>query len=334
MKFQFIVLGILGLVAANCGTAIAANSDGSADKFPVKPIRFVVGFPPGGGNDALARLVGPKLADQLGVSVVVDNRPGAGGNIAAELVTRAPADGYTILIASSSHPIQGLLKRGLPYDPIKDFAGIAELVVYRSLLVVYPGLPVKTVKEFIALAKSKPGQLNFASSGNGTGSHLGGELFKVAADVDITHVSYKGGGQALLDLIAGRVESMFSPLVPVLPHLKSGRLRPIAVTSLSRSRLMPELPTIAESGLPGFEYVAWYGVMAPVATPRSVVSRLNKAFNDVLSLPEIDESARLQDMDITRITPEKFDLVRREMIPKWEKIIRNPDFEGKQNLGK
>ncbi len=336
MRRQLVVFSMLGFIAAYCGTSIAATprNDGPAAKYPTKSIRFVVGFPPGGGNDALARLVGPRLSKQLGVSVVIDNRPGAGGNIAAELVAKAPADGYTILIASSSHPIQGLLKPGLPYDPIKDFAGVAELVVYRSLLVVHPGLPVKTVNEFIALAKSKPGQLNFASSGTGTGSHLGGELFKAAAGVDITHVSYKGGGPALIDMIAGRIESMFSPLVPVLPSLKAGRLRPIAVTSLNRSRLLPELPTIAESGLPGYEFVSWYGVMAPANTPRSVLLILNRTLNDIMSLPEMDESARSEDMDIIRITPEKFDTVRHDMIPKWEKIIRQPGFEGKQNLGK
>lgn len=319
-----VVAVMAALVAGVFGHAGAASTraDAEASAYPTKPIRFLVGFPPGGGNDALARVVGPKLSEKLGRAVVIDNRPGAGGNLAAEMTARAPADGYTILIASSSHPIQGLLKKGLPYDPHKDFAGISQLVVYRSLLVVALNFAGTSVKSVIALAKSKPGQLNFISSGNGTGSHLAGELFKVAAQVDMTHVAYKGGGQALVDLVAGRVEMMFSPLVPVLPHLKAGRLRPVAVTSLTRSRLMPELPTINEAGVPGYEFVSWYGVLAPAGTPKPVVAKLNKTLNDSMRLPDVTERAHSEDMDVIDRTPAQFDEVRRAMIVKWEKIIK------------
>jgi tripartite-type tricarboxylate transporter receptor subunit TctC len=314
------------LLAGTAGIADASD----APPFPGKPIRLLVGFPPGGGNDALARLIGPRLSEKLGAAIVIDNRPGAGGNLAAEMTARAPADGYTILIASSSHPIQGLLKKALPYDPIRDFAGVAELVVYRSLLVSYPGLPATTVKEVIALAKAKPGQLNFISSGNGTGSHLAGELFKVATKTDMTHIAYKGGGAALVDLSAGRVDMMFSPLVPVLPHLKSGRLRPIAVTSVNRSRLMPELPTIAEAGVPGYEFVSWYGLLAPAGTPRPVVARLNAASNDVMRLPEVTESVQSEDMDAVSKNPQQFDDVRKAMIVKWTQIIRRTGIAGSE----
>ena len=305
------------------GTAYAATrADAEATAYPEKSIRLVVGFPPGGGNDALGRVVGPKLSDKFGRPVVIDNRAGAGGNLAAEMIARAAPDGYTILIASSSHPIQGLLKKGLSYDPHKDFSGVAQLVVYRSLLVTTPGFAGTTVKSLIELARAKPGQLNFISSGNGTGSHLAGELFKVAAKVNMTHVAYKGGAPAMVDLLAGRVEMMFSPLVPVLPHLKSGRLRPVAVTSLNRSRLMPELPTISETGVPGFEFVSWYAILAPAGTPKAVVAKLNKALNEVMKLPDVTERAHAEDMDVIDRTPQQFDEERKAMIVKWEKIVK------------
>ena len=326
-------LALAALAAAytipECQAATRSLDEAEA-KYPTKAIRLLVGFPPGGGNDALARLVTPGLSERLGVPVVIDNRPGAGGNIAADMTAKAPADGYTILIASSSHPIQGLLKPGLPYDPIKDFAGVSELVVYRSILVVTPPFAASTVKDLIALARAKPGQLNFASSGSGTGSHLGGELFKAAAKVDMTHIAYKGGGQAVVDLLAGRVDMMFSPLVPVLAHIKSGRLRPVAVTSLNRSPLLPDLPTISEAGVPGYEFVSWYGVLAPAGTPRAVTARLSQELREVMYQPEVAKVTRSEDMDTIAGTPAEFDKVRRGMIGKWEKIIRQPGFEGKQ----
>lgn len=316
------VIATLCVVSFGHADAASRQAEADAAAYPAKPIRFIVGFPPGGGNDALARIVGPKLSDKFGRTVVIDNRPGAGGNLAADLTAKAPSDGYTILMISSSHPIQGLLKKGLPYDPIKDFAGVVQLVVYRSLLVVHPGFAATSVRNLVALAKSKPGQLNFVSSGNGTGSHLAGELFKVAAQVDMTHVPYKGGGQALVDLVAGRVEMMFSPLVPVLPHLKTGRLRPVAVTSVTRSRLMPELPTISEAGVPGYEFVSWYGILAPAGTPKAVIAKLNTAIGGIMQLPDVAERAHSEDMDVIRRTPQQFDEVRAAMVAKWEKVIR------------
>jgi tripartite-type tricarboxylate transporter receptor subunit TctC len=300
----------------------APAQSATTQPFPIKPIRFIVGFPPGGGNDALTRLIAPKLSEKLAVPVVIDNRPGAGGNLAAQLTASAPADGYTILMISSSHPIQGLLKKSLSYDPIRDFTGVSQLVVYRSLLVVFPGLPATSVKDIVALAKAKPGQLNFISSGNGTGSHLAGELFKTAANVQMTHVSYKGGAQALVDLTAGRVEMMFSPLVPVLSQLKSGRVRGVAVTSLNRSRIFPDLPTIAESGVPGYEFVSWYGVLAPAATPAGAILKLNAAFNDAMQSSDVIERVHAEDMDVIKATPAQFNDVRRQMVVKWTKVVK------------
>jgi len=295
---------------------------GSQDAFPSKPIRFVVGFPPGGGNDLLARMVGQKLADRTGRAVVIDNRPGAGGNLAAELVARAAPDGYTILMISSSHPIQGLLKKNLPYDPIKDFAGVAQLVVYRSILVVHPSVAARSVRELIALAQAHPGQLNFVSSGLGAGSHLAGELFKSATRIDITHVPYKGTAQAVTDLLSGRVQIMFTPLLPVLPHLQAGKLRALAVTSKNHSRIMPELPTVEEAGVPGYEFVGWYGILAPAAAPKSTLRKLNAEVAQIVQTPDIKERLYAEDMDLVSVPPEKFDEVRKNELAKWSRIVK------------
>jgi tripartite-type tricarboxylate transporter receptor subunit TctC len=314
------VCAALALIATPAAAADATD-------YPAKPIRFIVGFPPGGGNDEIARTVGPKLAEKSGRAVVIDNRPGAGGNLAAELTAIAPADGYTVLVISSSHPIQGLLKKNLPYDPVRDFAGVAELVVYRSLLVTFPGVPANSIADLIALAKAKPGQINFVSSGNGSASHLAGELFKVSAQLNITHVPYKGSSPALIDLIAGRVQMMFSPLVPVLPHIKTNRLRALAVTSLARSRLLPELPTINEAGVAGYEFVSWYAIVAPGTTPRAVIGKLNALLNQVMQSPEITERLQGEDMDVVRKTPQEFDAVRAAMLVKWSKIIKQTGIQ-------
>ena len=229
---------------------------------------------------------------------------------------------------SSSHPIQGLLKKNLPYDPLKDFAGVAQLVVYRSVLAVYPGLAATSVRELIALANAKPGQINFVSSGNGSASHLAGELFKVAARVNLTHVPYKGSSTALVDLIAGRVQIMFSPLVPVSPHIKAGRLKAIAVTSTTHSRLMPELPTISESGVPGYEFVSWYGILAPAGTPQAIIAKLNAAIGEATRSPLVAERLQAEDMDIIQRTPHEFDEIRAAMVEKWAKIVKQTGIQG------
>ncbi len=314
-------------LAAGCALALGEAAGADTAVYPAKPIRFLVGFPPGGGNDDVARMIGPRLADKIGRALVIDNRPGAGGNLAADLTAKAPADGYTLLVISSSHPIQGLLKKGLPYDPVKDFAGVAQLVTYRSLLVVTPGMAAGSIAELVALAKSRPGQINFVSSGNGSASHLAGELFKVTARVNVTHVPYKGSSTALIDLIAGRVQMMFSPLVPVLPHIKAGRLRPVAVTSIARSRLLPELPTINESGVPGYEFVSWYAVVAPAATPKPVITKLNTAINEVTQMAEVSGRLQSEDMDVIRRSPREFDEVRAAMLTKWSAIIRQTGIQ-------
>lgn len=299
-----------------------ASTQSAGAQYPSRPIRFVVGFPPGGGNDTMARMIGQKLADRVGQSVVIDNRPGAGGNIAAELVARANPDGHTILMISSSHPIQGLLKKNLPYDPIRDFSGVAQLVKYRSVLVIHPSVAASSVRELLALAKSRPGQLNFVSAGPGTGSHLAGELFKLMANVDIVHVPYKGTAQAMTDLMGGRVQIMFTPMVPVLPHLQSGRLRALAVTSKNRSRVRPELPTVAEAGVTGYEFAAWYGIVAPPRLPRGIAGKLHAEIARVVQTPEVRERLSAEDMDLADATPEQFDEARKAELAKWSKLVK------------
>jgi tripartite-type tricarboxylate transporter receptor subunit TctC len=309
-----------GLCALATGAASAAAPATQASDFPNRPIRFIVGFPPGGGNDAMARMVSTRLAERVGQSVVIDNRPGAGGNVAAEVVSKAESDGHTILMISSSHPIQGLIKKGLRYDPINDFSGISQLANYRSVLVAHPTGPAN-VKDLVAAVKAKPGQFNFVSAGAGSGSHLAGEMFRYYAGVDMVHVSYKGTAQALTDLISGRVQLMFTPLVPMMPHVQAGRLRALAVTSKNRSRIMPDLPTIAEAGVTGYEFGAWYGIVGPARIPADIVKRLNGEIARVMQDREVRERLSAEDMDPSDATPAQFDEARRLELSKWAKIV-------------
>ncbi|MGZ5150135.1 MAG: tripartite tricarboxylate transporter substrate binding protein [Burkholderiales bacterium] len=313
---------IIGAVAMLMYATASATAENAQEAYPSKPIRFIVGFPPGGGNDTLARVIGQKLSEQIGRPVVIDNRPGAGGNLAAQLTAKSPPDGYTLLMISSSHPIQALLKKGLPYDPIADFAGVSQLVVYRSVLVTHPNLQANSVRDLIALMKSRPGQINFVSSGNGSGSHLAGELFKNAARVDMTHVPYKGTAQAITDLIGGRVQLMFAPVQPVMPQVQAGKLRALGVTSRNRSRVMPDVPPISEAGLPGYEFVGWYGILTAAGTPKSRLEKLNSEIIRILSAPDVVEKLHAEDMDIIKATPEHLDAVRKADLAKWTRIVR------------
>ena len=298
------------------------NPTQAATAYPTKSIRFVVGFPPGGGNDTMARMVSVRLADRLGQPVVIDNRPGAGANLAAEIVSKTAPDGYTILMISSSHPIQGLLKKHLQYDPIRDFTGIAQLANYRSVLVIHPAAGATTVRELVALAKAKPGHINFASPGTGTGTHLAGEMFRYMTGINIVHVPYKGTAQATTDLMSGRVQIMFSTLVPVIQHIQAGRLRALAVTSATRSRIMPELPTIAEAGVNSYEFGAWYGIVGPARVPPETVGRLHAETLRTLQSQEIKDRLLAEDMDGSSATPAQFDEARNTERVKWTRIVK------------
>jgi tripartite-type tricarboxylate transporter receptor subunit TctC len=308
--------------------AMLSDAGALAQSYPNKPIRMVVGFPPGGGNDLLARTVSPKLSELLSQPVVVDNKPGAGGNVAAEFVSRAAADGYTILVMSSSHPIQKLLKPSLAYDPIADFTPLARLAQYSYILVINPSVKARNVKELVALAKAQPGKLNFVSSGNGSGSHLVGELFRIATSTDMTHIPYKGGAQAITDLVGGRVEMMFSPIPAVMGHVKSGKLVVLATTGSKRSEALPDVPTVGESGFPKFSASSWYGIVGPARIPPAVSDVLNKQINVVLQEPDVKARLAHEGAEAAPMTREGFAHLIRSDHEKWGKVIAATGIKG------
>jgi tripartite-type tricarboxylate transporter receptor subunit TctC len=295
----------------------------AAHAFPDKPIRFVVGFTPGGPSDILARALGEKLGAQLGQPVVVENRPGAGGNIAAEAVARSAPDGHTWLLGNNSIlATNQALYRRLSYDPASDFAPVALVAIQPNILVVHPGVPAHTVAELVAYARSNPGKLNYASSGSGAAAHLAAELFKAMTAIDMVHVPYKGAQPALTDVLAGQDQVMFATSASVLPYIKAGRLRPLAVTTAQRSAALPELPTVSESGVPGFEATTWHGVVVPVATAHALVARLNEEINRALSDPRLRERLNGLGAEVAGGTPQSFaDYIARE-IPKWTKVVK------------
>jgi len=296
----------------------------SCHAFPDKPVRFVIGFTPGGPSDILARAVGQKLAERWGQQVVVENRPGAGGNLAAEAVAKSAPDGHTWLLGNNSIlATNQSLYRQLPYDPVKDFAPVALVAVQPNILVVHPDVKANSVSELISLAKQNPGKLNYASSGAGAAAHLAGELFKTMAGVDIVHVPYKGAQPALTDLIAGHAQLMFATSASVIPYMKAGRLRALAVTTAQRSPSVPDLPTVAEAGLPGFEATTWHGVVVPAATSPALVQRLNQDINAALKEKDLSERLAGLGAEVVTGTPREFaDYIARE-IPRWSKVVRD-----------
>jgi tripartite-type tricarboxylate transporter receptor subunit TctC len=307
------------LVAALVAVATCAT----AQTYPTRPIRLVVPFPPGGTTDILAREAGERLSVTLGQPVVIDNRPGAGGNIGADIVAKSAPDGYTLLMATvGTHAINPSLYSKMPYDHIKDFAPVVLVAGVPNVLEVTPSLPVNSVADLIKLAKEKPGQLNFASSGNGTSIHLSGELFKSMAGVNMTHIPYKGSAPALADLVGGQVQLMFDNLPSSLPQIKAGKLRAIAVTSAQRAPALPNIPTIAESGLPGYEASSWFGIAAPRGTPGEIIETLNRESNAGLADPAIKD--RLLDMGGMLLTgsPADFGKLIANETEKWGKVIR------------
>ena len=295
----------------------------SAQGYPNRTIRLVVPFPAAGTTDILARAAAQKLTEAFGQSVVVDNRPGAAGNIGSDLVAKSAPDGYTLLMGTvGTHAINPSLYSKMPYDHVKDFVPVVLVAGVPNVLVVNPALPVNSVADLIKLAKDKPGQINFASSGSGTSIHLSGELFKTMAGVDITHVPYKGSSPALVDLIGGQVQIMFDNLPSALPQIKAGKLRAIAVTSLKRAPVLPDVPTISESGLPGFEASSWFGVLAPAGTPAPIVARINAEINKWLQSAEAREKLLSQGAEAAGGTPEQFAHHIRAESEKWAKVVK------------
>ena len=293
----------------------------SAAEYPTKPIRMLVGFAPGGGTDTTARAMAGKLSERLGQQVIIDNRPGAAGNIAAEITSQANPDGYTVLMGTiAALAINPSLYKKLPFDPLKDVIPVSRAVDSTNVLVLHPSVPAKTVKELIALAKTK--SLNGGSSGVGGAGHLALELFNLQAGTKMVHVPYKGGGPAMVDLLGGNIQLIFATAASAVPHIKSGKIRALAVTTAKRSGLVPELPTVAEAGLPGFEANNWYGVLVPAGTPRAIVNRLNKDVVAVLNLPDLKDFLFKQGLDAAPSTPEAFAAYIRSEKAQWEKVIK------------
>jgi len=307
-----------------CSVGVACAAGALAQGWPEKPVRFVVGFTPGGPSDILARALGQKLADSWGQQVVIENRPGAGGNIAAELVAKSPPDGTIWLLGNNSILATNQSLYGkLGYDPVRDFAPVALVAIQPNILVVNPNVPAGSVRELIALAKARPGALNYASSGSGAAAHLAGELFKAMTGVQMVHIPYKGAQPALTDVIAGQAQLMFATSASVIPYIKAGRLRALAVTTERRSATVPELPTLSESGVPGFEAITWHGVVVPAATPRPLVERLNADIVKVLRMRDLRERLESLGAELATGTPQDFaEYIARE-IPKWAKVVKD-----------
>ena len=302
-------------------SALAVATANAFAAYPDKPIKLVVPYTPGGVTDALARVVAKSLGERVGQQVIVDNRPGGGANIGADLVAKSAADGYTLLMGSAAtHAINSSLYKKLTYDHIKDFAPISLVAQVPNILVVNPTLPVKSVKELIAYGKANPGRLNFGSSGAGGTIHLSGELFKSMTGVDMVHVPYKGSAPAVTDLMGGQVQVMFDS--SVVPHIKSGKLRPLAVTSAKRSSALPELPTMAEAGLPGYEATAWFGVLAPAGTPQPIVEKLNAELVAVLRDPATQAWMKQQGFDAIGNSPKEFATFISDETTKWAKVVK------------
>lgn len=312
-------------VISGCLVALALSATAPtvlAQNYPTKPIRLVVGFTPGGGVDINARLLAPKLSEYLGQQVIVDNRPGAGTNIANELVAKSAPDGYTLLINTAAVAINMSLYKKLPFDTLHDFAAVSMFSMSPNILVVHPSVPAKNVRELIALAKRKPGKLNFSSAGSGTTQHLSGVLFNLRAGTDIVHVPYKGSSPSLTALISGEVDLSFANIPAIFQHVKSGRLRPLATTGPKRAALMPELPTMKESGVNGVEVVVWYGVLAPANTPRDIVNALAKAIIKAAHAPDTKKRLLDQGAEPVGNTPEEFSKQLREEVARWAEVVK------------
>jgi tripartite-type tricarboxylate transporter receptor subunit TctC len=307
-----------------CCIALAIGSEqATAQTFPTKPVRLVVPFPPGGPLDAVGRGIADKLTQMWGQPVVVDNKPGAGGNIGADLVAKAPPDGYTVVMgALSTHAVNPSLFATMPYDAVKDFAPITLVAITPNVLVVNPSLPVNSVKDLIAYAKANPGKLSFGSGSNGSAGHLAGELFKVDTGADMVHVPYKGGAPAMQALLAGDTQLMFDNLANSMPQVKAGKLKALAVTTSQRSKLVPDLPTMAEAGVPGFDISTWFGLLAPAGTPPSIIAKWNADVTQILESPEMRERLTAQGAEAAATTPQQFGAFIAAELAKYARIVK------------
>ncbi|MBI4189850.1 MAG: tripartite tricarboxylate transporter substrate binding protein [Betaproteobacteria bacterium] len=308
---------LLTVASSNALTATIA-----AAQYPSKPIRLIVPFSPGGGTDLLARLIGQRLSEALAQPVVIDNRAGAGGNLGIELTARAPGDGYTLVLVAGSFAIIPSLYHKLDYDPVRDFAPVGLVATIPYVIVSTPKLPAQTLKEFIALARAKPGQLNYGSGGSGTSGHLAAELFKISADINLLHVPYKGSVPAMTDVISGQLQLLFIGISASAPHIKTGRLRGLAIVAPQRSAVLPDVPTVGEAGLPGFDVTTWYGMLAPAATPAGIVQRLNRELTRIIQSPDTRERLAVLGADPATNSPAEFSSFIKQEIAKWHKAVQ------------
>jgi tripartite-type tricarboxylate transporter receptor subunit TctC len=312
---------IIRLAAA--ALALIACAFAMAQDYPSKAVRIIVPFAPGGGTDLSARIIAQKLGESLGANFVVDNRPGAAGIVGTEMIAKSKPDGYTLLVVSSSHAINPAMYPKLPYDTVRDFAPISLLLSGPTLLVAHPSLPAKNARELIALAKSKPGTLTFASAGHGTPPHMAGELFKSMARIDVVHIPYKGNGPAYTDLMAGQVSLMFPNIATAIQYVKGGRMRALGVGSRQRSAIAPEIPTIAESGLPGYEMGSWFGLLAPAGTPITIVTRLQQEIARIFKQADVREKLFAQGVEPVGGTPQEFTAFLNVEFAQWAKVIKS-----------
>jgi tripartite-type tricarboxylate transporter receptor subunit TctC len=301
--------------------SLALTSAAVGDEYPSRPVRLIIPFPPGGSNDVVGRMIATQLSERLGKQVVVDNRSGAGGVIGTELAANSPPDGYTLLVISIAHAVNPWLYR-LTYNPIQSFVPVGILASGPNVLVVNPQVPIQSVKELVAFAKQKPGELQYASAGIGSFQHLGGELFKLTAGVDILHIPFKGGGPAMIDVIGGHTQVMFSSLVQTTPHIRSGKLRALGTGGLKRSPVLSDVPTIDEAGVAGYEAVNWWGIVAPAGTPTEIVDKLNKTIAEVQASPETQKQFAAQGAEVVQMAPADFGAFMVKEMSKWEHVVK------------
>jgi len=311
-------LSLLAALAVLLSLATAAV----AQDYPTKPVRLIIPFPPGGSNDVVGRMIATQLGERLGKQVVVDNRGGAGGVLGTEVAAGAAPDGYTILVVSLAYTVNPWLYK-LKYDPIKSFVPVAMLASGANVLTVHPSVPVNSLEQLIALAKQKPGELNYASAGAGSFQHLGSELFKLMAGVDIVHVPFKGGGPAMIDVVGGHSQVLVSSLVQTGAHIRSGKLKALGVGSAKRSALFPDIPTIAEAGVPGYEMANWWGIVAPTGTPQPIVDKLAKEIGVVLSAPETQKHFAAEGAEVVQKTPAEFAAFIEAELAKWQRVVKD-----------
>ena len=315
------------IAAALAAAAFAVTADAAEQSYPTRPVRLVVPFPPAGAVDTVARVVAPALSERLRQQIVIDNRGGANAIIGTDIVAKAPPDGYTLLIEPAGHAITPSVTKKLPYDTLKDLVAVGLIGNGAYVLVVNPGIPAKTVAEFVKYAKSKPGQINYAATGHGNATHMAGELFKMLAGVDMVGVYYKGGGPALVDVMSGQVSAFFAGVASSASHIKSGKVRALGVTTARRSAALPDVPTIAEAGVPGYEVDGWYGLLAPARTPPAIIKRLNDELAAVLATDEAKKRLLAVGIEARATTPEEFHRMIEKDVARWAEVVKKARIE-------